>query len=356
MTTRFDPFVKRPDSAVSVLNARFVLDTAERAGADREALLADVGLDPAQLSDPSGCVDYSYVGGLWDAASRYCDDECFGIHAAERVSPSMFGALWFAVRSCSSGGEALERALEYSRRYFHDTEFALRTDRSTAYFTHRFLGDPVHASSQAADFALAGFVLVSRRFTGVEWEPRSVSFVHVAPSSVDEYRRVFRAKVEFEARENAVAFDRALLDLPLVAADPDLLEVLEPQIEDFLSRVPHRQRFSVRARDAVRSALQEGEATLDAAARALGLSPRTLQRRLREEDTSHREVLEEVRAELASHYLADLELSLDQVAARLGFSEPSAFHRAFRRWTGTTPAAYRARLTEEPEGGSYGAH
>ena len=192
-------------------------------------------------------------------------------------------------------------------------------------------------------------MLVARQFTRVDWEPRAVSFSHAAPSSDQEYRRVFRARVEFGARENAVEFERALLELPLVAADPDLLEVLEPQIEDFLARVPHRQRFSVRAREAVRSALQGGDATLDAAARALGLSPRTLQRRLREEDTSHREVLEEVRAELASLYLADLELSLDQVAARLGFSEPSAFHRAFRRWTGTTPAAYRSRIVEQRE-------
>lgn len=170
-------------------------------------------------------------------------------------------------------------------------------------------------------------------------------FEHKAPGNIDEYRRIFRCPVSFSEEESSVTFDTSLLDVRLRGANAELLNVLEGHVEAFLAHLPRSTDFAARVQQAVADGIQDGRFGLEATARALHMSPRTVQRRLRAESTSHREILDGVRKELAQRYLRERDLSVDQVAYFLGFSEPSAFHRAFRRWTGMTPAGYRGPLT-----------
>jgi AraC-like DNA-binding protein len=141
-------------------------------------------------------------------------------------------------------------------------------------------------------------------------------------------------------------FDASLLDAPFRTADPTTLALLEKHIEQ--ARAAASQAFTDRMRAAVRQCLRDGDVGIAHFARALGVSTRTLQRRLQEQGTSHRRLIDEVRRELALELLAAGEVSLGEAACELGFSRPAAFHRAFSRWTGTTPRAFQGaqRLRE----------
>jgi AraC-like DNA-binding protein len=139
---------------------------------------------------------------------------------------------------------------------------------------------------------------------------------------------------------------RRSLDRPLVRADAGLCAVLERHARELLERLPRATSLSGRIRQLVAGDLVKGVPSPAEVARRLHMSGRTLQRRLREDGTSHRALVDELRRDLAMRYLGEREIGIAEVAFLLGFSEASAFHRAFRRWSGTTPSAYRRSLED----------
>jgi AraC-like DNA-binding protein len=168
-----------------------------------------------------------------------------------------------------------------------------------------------------------------------------VCFEHPRPANIDEHRWVFGCEVSFDAPEHKVTFHRDALALPVVKADPKLGALIDQYAEELLQRLPRGHALSDRVRQIVAESLCDGDHGLEPIAERLRMSPRTLQRRLQEEDTSHQQLVDELRHELAVKYLAEPNLSIGEVAFLLGFSDPSAFHRAFRRWTGKTPGEHR---------------
>jgi len=141
---------------------------------------------------------------------------------------------------------------------------------------------------------------------------------------------------------NGLAFSRATWSLPMRRRDPVLLMLLERQADAMVSVLPSGAGLSARVRHALHEGLMSGDSGIDAVARSLAIAPRTLQRRLAAEDTSFTSLLDSVRREMADQHLARQVLSIAEIAFLLGYSEPAAFHRAFRRWHRTTPRAFRA--------------
>ncbi len=332
---------------VPTANARLVVDAAREAGVDLDRLLALAGTTREAIAAEDARIAYRVVKDLWDGSSELSGDEFFGLHAAERLRLPAFGPLGFAVRSCGTGRQAMELGLFWAGRYFDDTEFRLDVDGPVSVFRHRYRY-PEITSLHAADFILGAIVVGSRRFVGVDWTPRRLELRRSPPADDSEYRRVFGIQPSYHAPWNAVSFDTALMDLPLLHADAELLAVLERQVEDFLSKLPRVQELTTQVRSVLARGLRDGDASVESTARALGLTPRTLQRRLSESDTSHRLLLDAVRRDFAQRYLLDSQLSIEQIAQLLGFSEPSAFHRAFRRWTGLTPSEFREQGVADP--------
>jgi AraC-like DNA-binding protein len=183
--------------------------------------------------------------------------------------------------------------------------------------------------------------VVARQATGADFAPVEVRFRHGAPADPSEHRRLFRAPLRFESGMNGVVLRRDLLDAPLVKADAGLCAVLERHAAELLRRIPHATVLSERVRQLVAKDLASGVPSAGAVARGLSMSRRSLQRHLRADGTSHRDLVDTLRRELAMAYLAERRIAVAEVAFLLGFSEASAFHRAFKRWSGTTPAEYR---------------
>jgi AraC-like DNA-binding protein len=191
---------------------------------------------------------------------------------------------------------------------------------------------------------LAITVICLRSATGTSWTPREVWFQHAPPENTSEHRRIFRAPVRFAQVSNELFFHRSLLDVPIARADLGLCTVLDRHAEELLAKFSAQgrpQNVVDQVRQILSIALRGGDPGLEASARQLRMSARTLQRKLNEKGTSHQDLLDEMRRELSMRYLQEPEVAICEVAYLLGFSESSAFHRAFRRWTGTTPRDYR---------------
>jgi AraC-like DNA-binding protein len=313
-------------------------------GGDPDRVLEALAIGEERLVDPGARIPFSLAAEAWERAAAETSDEAFGLHFAERVPLGAFDVVDYVTRSAPTLGEAILRRLRY-QRLLHDcvvVEVQLTPD--AARLVHRVEGYPRGAPRHAVEAALAGYVVRGRRLTGVELSPRQVTFRHPAPPELAEHRRIFRCPIRFGAPENALVLDRALLDLPNRAADPGLLAVLDRYAEAILLGLPPAESFLGRVRRLVADALSERAPSLSAVARRLHMSPRTLQRRLGAAGTSFQALADAVRLEHAVGLLADPSLSLAEIAFRLGFSGSSAFHRAFRKWTGMTPLQHRSGL------------
>jgi AraC-like DNA-binding protein len=174
-----------------------------------------------------------------------------------------------------------------------------------------------------------------------DWALLDVCFEHGAPADTAEHRRVFGHAPRFDAPHSGLAFADDLLARPLRTRNPALVGLLDHLAVRMLAELPSDATITAALRELCIRHGFEHELTLEAAARRLRLSTRTLQRRLREEGTSHHEVVDDARRRVASRMLAQSALGIAEIAFALGFSEPGGLHRAFKRWTGMTPAEFR---------------
>jgi AraC-like DNA-binding protein len=195
--------------------------------------------------------------------------------------------------------------------------------------------------------AVAVGLRLMQHLSGDDWRPLRVELAHPAPRSKAEHVRVFGAPVAFGARRSGLVLDAAVLDRPVPAADRRLLPLVERHLDELLAaRAP--DAFVAQVREAIAESLCDGSPSIRTLAKRTGMSVRTFQRRLDERGIVFRELVAEIRQELARRYLAESTTNLTEVAFLLGYSELSAFDRAFRRWTGSTPLAMRRRLRGAP--------
>jgi AraC-like DNA-binding protein len=324
---------------VSTRMPRLAVEALASMGADVAALLESLGVERSQLDDVDGRLPISVDLALWAGARRLSGDECFGLHAAEKVRPGAFDVLGYTLRSSATLGAAFERLVRYNQLLHDVADLRLTLRPSEAWLSLRLL--PEGTPRQQAEFSLAVFLLFSRQATGVNVVPRAVEFAHPAPADLSEHRRIFQASLRFARPDTVLILPRQVLDLPLLQADPGLCAVLERQLHELLSRLPPGESVLDRVRRLVAAELCGGDPSVESVARRMHMSPRTLHRRLREAETSYRAVVDGLRQDLALRYLAEDRLAIAEAAYLLGFSEASAFHRSFKRWTGRTPADYR---------------
>ncbi|WP_437278076.1 AraC family transcriptional regulator [Sorangium sp. So ce375] len=335
-------------SDISVKVFQAIVAGAAAGGVAPAELLAAAGVDPADLADPDMRFPRPVEARLWCEAARLLGDDSFGLHLAERLQVGSLGALGFAVRSSATVGEALTRAARYLRVVARGPSLEIRIDGDTAHLRHEPPPSGPAPSRHAVEFFLGNLVVLARRGADPAFTPRAARFRHAAPARVDEHRRLFGAGLRFGAAHDELEIERAFLSRPQAHAEPLLCEVLDQHLASLAAAVPAEASFLDRARSAIAAELAHGEPTLPAIAARLRMSPRSVQRRLKEEGASLSSVLDRLRADLAVRYLSESRDAISEVAFLLGFSEVSTFHRAFKRWTGVTPAAYRRGAGSPP--------
>lgn len=328
------------DAGVSTRVVRPVLAGLAVHGLDPAPHVHAVGLDPEEVANPDARLPHGTVIELWNRAVEVTGNPAFGLRVAEVMDFSQFGVQGYAFLTAPTLGDGLQAILRFHRLTHDAARVTLEMSSDEACYRHTLPAEH-RLPAAAAQFVMAVPVLAARVSTG-RVAARSVRFQHPAPADRSDYDRVLGVPVTFSQPHNEVVFPREALALPHQSADPALRAILERHGEAILAATPRMDNFADRVRSMLAEELQGGNPSADHIANRLRMSTRTLGRRLRDLGTSHRELLEQLRRNLAERYLGDLELSIGEVAFLLGYSEPSAFHRAFKRWTGLTPAEVRA--------------
>jgi AraC-like DNA-binding protein len=324
----------------AAIGAMIVAAAAAR-GADPARLMAATGFDPALASNPDAKISLALEAALWAEAARMTSDDAFGLHAAELVKPGMFDVLDYAVRTAPTLRISLERLARYNRLVHDAAVFELVPDDAVVRVEHDFRAGSGAQSRHSAEFTLASLAVVATQLAGEPVRPRAVAFAHSEPARAEtlaEHRRIFGLKPQFGCPRKVVAFDARVLDRPLPQADRALSRVIERHAEALLAQLPAlHETTAERVRNLLWATLGEQVPTLGELASRLKTSERSLQRKLAEEKLTFELLLDQVRRDLALRYLADPKIAVAEIAYLLGYSEPSPFHRAFKRWTGLTP-------------------
>lgn len=329
---------------VSASIGAMIVQAATARGADANSLCREAGFDLSLAQDPDARIPFTVEEALWNGAARACHDEAFGLHAAETIKPGAFDVLDYAVRTAPTLGAALSRLVRYNRIVHDAAAFTVIPRGDVVRIEHGFRFGSEVQGRQSAEFTLASVVVIGAQITGKPLRPRAVDFRHGLSPELAEHRRVFGVEPRFAQRVNALELDRAILDLSAPHADARLSRLIERHADALLEARPDP---SLSAADRVRRVLSahlgDGDVSLGAVAEHLRTSERTLQRKLADEGVSFDVLLDDLRRDLALRYLADPKLAVSEIAYLLGYSEPSPFHRAFKRWTGKTPAEARRR-------------
>ena len=338
--------VSKGGGSVSAMGALMVLHAAERAGADRARILERVGLSPDRLKDPESHIPLATHHELWEVAAEACGDRAISIAVAEDSDPSKFSVLGYACMTAANVGEALDRLTRFLSLFLQGETITLELPSDEARLVlhqtaPRRLGRALSGESTMAKIVCTVRVLIGADKGGADWTPAQVSFTHPAPEDLAPFERLFGCEVRFGAPRTELVIPRPMLDIPLAKADPSLSSFFERHAEEMLRRMGARADATARVRRAISEALHGGDVSETYVSRRLGWSERTLRRRLGEEGTTFRQVLDDVRRELAQGWLVQSEMAIGEVAFLLGFSESSNFHRAFKRWTGQTPDEFR---------------
>jgi AraC-like DNA-binding protein len=329
---------------VSTVIARVLIEILQRRGVPSATAQAAFACAADVIADLEARVPAARVLEFFAAVEGLTGDPFFGLHAAEMLGKGDLRLLELTVSAAPNLRGALERVARYYGLIHERTDLTLAIEGELAVFAHRKEGFPKPLPRHEPEMLLAAIVVHARRLTGVALPLRAVHFAHPRPADISEHERIFGKALVFEAPGDALLLDAADLERPLLTADAALREVLERYAALEVSRLAVPDRFLTDVRGSIARGLSGGEPALDATAAALKISTRTLQRRLQEHGTSHQEVIDDVRKQLALSQLARETMAISEVAYLLGFSEVSTFHRAFKRWTGNTPGEYRKLL------------
>ena len=318
-----------------------LLETALERGLTLPALAEAAGLPPGALDPlPESLPVRRYIG-LLEAGARLAHDPFFGLHVGEKARPATYSAYGMLLLACNSFGHALELTQRYESLAHDLGRSSLALDGARAHY--EWISHYPDANRHLVESVFAGIRVFGSWLAGRPLMPLALRLRHADPGHGDaEYLRVLGIVPEFDAPQNCAAVDAALLAMPVPNADTSLYPLLLHHAERLLEeRAAQEEPILARVRAALLPRLASGEARLAPVAAELGLSARTLQRKLADAGSSFQQVLDAVRYDLAQDYLRRRELGLVDVAFLLGFREQSAFTHAFREWSGMNPGAWR---------------
>ena len=320
-----------------------LLDACARRGVESAPLLAAAGLASDAIRDPASRITTASAAVLWRLAFERCGDPALALHAAEGLRPGAYRVLDYLVAAAPTVGGAFEQLAVHFALINSGARLQLE---HTARGTWLRLGLPTSAVLPYAEYTLAALFLRVRASMALAFAPLTVELAFSAPGHRAEHDRVFGCAVRFHTVRSGLLIARDVWQARNPQRDPDLFAVLDRHARLMASQLGAARGYTDRVRAAIRDQLGGGELSLFAIARQLATSVRSLQRHLEREGVHYQDLVETARCAQAQDHLLDRRLSVTEVAARVGFAQPSSFTRAFRRWTGQTPQAYR----QDPRG------
>lgn len=320
-------------------------------GMPRATVLDRFGIDEAALQDVDGRVPVTALYRLWTELPTLVNDPDMPLHVLEHADWADPPLAMLVFMSAPTLGDGLRRLARYERlNYDLDDEplSSVVVDGDAVHIELDHARGAIVPPAAAVVDSLLGILALSGRTTGAPVIPRRLMLRHAEPPVPSRWVEAFGCPIEFGAERDRLTLDAAVLGRPQLGASRTLAAIVQAHAERKLAELPAGDDGSLlRLRREIRARLPDGAPSLAELAQALDTRPRTLQRHLERLDTSVRRLVDEERHALALHHLADRRASLMEIALLLGFSDQSAFGRAFARWTSQTPSAYRRALGGE---------
>ena len=305
-----------------------------------EQILGEAGLNLAQFEDPD--TEIPFLAGSKMLARCVTATGCqnFALLIGERAGSSSLGLAGFILRFAPDVGTALNALLRHLELHDQGGVPVVTTQGEVSSLGYAITLPGVEAADQIYDLSTAMACNIMRDLCGQNWNPTEVLLARRQSPDISPYKSFFRAPLRFEAEQSAVTFPTQLLEHPLTSADPELFRHLEKEADILHDRQPVNTTGQVRR--LLRKSLLSGQSTVNDIASQLGMHERTMHRRLEKEGTNFRRELEGIRYDMARQLLSKSKTPISGIASSLGYAEASTFIRSFRRWSGTTPAQWRA--------------
>ncbi len=310
-------------------------------GGDIDRIFGCAGLKLEDISNPLEELNLHQYCRLFNEAARQTRNPYIGLEFGHNFSPKQLGMLGFAAISAPTLAAALRNMETYFPAHQNHTSFGLIQDCDILWLSYRIFDPRVRSRRQDAELSVGMFCNIFKTALGPSWTPLEVRFEHDSLGEKEKHEKFFGAPVQFGRRTNAIAFRRRDLDALMPDCDPYLASVIEPFLQGRCEAQSNAQGFAAAVRNEVKLHLGERIPTVSDMANLFGVTEPAFQKQLRAHGLLFGDILKAARHELALHYIADPDIPLTEIAYSLGYSELSAFSRAFRNWTGMSPQRYR---------------
>jgi len=307
---------------------------------DIDAFLRSLGIEPESVKSPDTRIPIETYLLVQDEAAEYVNDPYFGLHIGEFAEAGSWSIIGYMMMNCKNLGEAFMKSTRYSRIVGNliDAKVELKFNKiRSVFFT------PPNApemSRHCFDTVFSSSVRMMRNFTGVDIHPLEVTFSYPEPASRSEYERIFQCPVLFGQKENSFTIDMGIINTPILMANPSLLDYFEKYAEGVLAEMDRNDEHTRAVMKIILSKLDDESLSINKVAKEMAVSVRTLQKRLEDEGVLFSDLYRDIRQRLAQKYLRE-NYTVEQITYLLGFSEPSVFRKAFKKWSGITPREYR---------------
>jgi AraC-like DNA-binding protein len=333
-------------TTVSISLVRALVEQLERMGIAPSLFAERAALSLSELEDPARRIDLSSYDRAHLAALELSSDPALGLHLGEHAPLAAFNVVGPLTAHCRTLRECIEVALRYYPLVADVAAPELEEEGASVRIVYHYLRSEPVVSRLRAEFGLTRLLGIGKIFAGEAAVPREVWFDHADPGYAHEYARIFACPVHFDMPASAIVFARELLDRAQHHANPVLYRALLNEADRQLEQLRETRPMSSRVLAIISEWAQRGRPEMSHVARDLGLSERSLRRRLEQENAAFSELSERGALIRAARLLEDESRSIQDVADALGFVEVSSFHRAFKRWTGQTPRDYRRRHSQ----------
>lgn len=308
-------------------------------GADPEKIFDEAGIDIALFDDPDNLISYAARGHLLKTCVAHTECEHFGLLVGRQGGLSSFGLIGYVAQQSSDVGSALRNLQRYFHLHAQGARIEVIVEGKLARLSYYIYEPQVEATMQIEDGAMAWSLNILRELCGSQFRPDLVRFLHHTPRDPRPYDKLFRGPFSFNSDQGGLYFRAELLDKPLKQADPELLRLLQKEVNRI--QATYHDDFLSHFRRVLHGVLWVRPATARELAALYSMSSRTLNRRLNELGTTFQEVADDVKCQIACQVLTDSKTQLTDLADLLHYHDASSFIKAFKRWTGMTPAKWR---------------
>ena len=333
-------------ASVDLLN--ILLKYASNLGINEGIVTSEAAVDLAAYRLKEARVPLHTFHTIWSFILNRSGDRDFGLHFGEASHTLLSRHLLFAMMmNCENVEQAIRKNFQYHNLIMDIIRPILKIRDSLVVLTWEMGHPELYPGRHLSESVLALFVSMLRLLTGDQFKLKEVRFTHPCPENTAEHERIFQASLKFNQKRNEIMLSRSCLDNPIIFANPRILEGVEQLVQKALHRAYALNSWKEKvARILFKAILREEKTDIETIARHLAMTVRNLQLKLKEEGTSFRQLLDDVRRQIAVGYLQEGNDSICEIALLLGFADQSAFHHAFKRWTGKTPGEYRRHLAK----------